>query len=365
MTALQYACQRAFGATFRKSQSLFRCQTWQPSLRTLASVNNDLLRDKEVTVVGAGAMAHAMMAGLISNQVLDPAQVTVTDIHQKRLDTFSSSFQVSTTTDNVAAVEQADLIVLAIKPQSLPKLAQTVTSHIHEDDLVLSIMAGCGIDKLKSSLKCDNIVRSMPNTPAAVAKSMTVWTCEDTVSQEHRDMAVQLIEGFGQAMFVQEERYMDMVTALSGTGPSYFYLIMEAMIDSGVHLGLTRQMSRQLVVETMFGSVCLARETNQHPAMLRESITSPGGTSSAALHALERGNLRSVLSDSVWAAYRRSLEMGGEDSNLGPGRSVRQPETAGLDDATLEALTNIVQVTESLSDLTQDKPKRRETAKSG
>eukprot|EP00045_Choanoeca_perplexa_P004657 m.39656 g.39656 ORF g.39656 m.39656 type:complete len:377 (+) comp12690_c0_seq1:72-1202(+) len=313
---------------------------------------------KHVAIVGAGAMAQAMMAGLLRSQVLRTDQITVTDIHQRRLDLFHEKYGVKTTTNNVDAVEQADLIVLAIKPQSLRAFADDVASHVHDDDLVISIMAGCTIATLQQTLKCEHVVRSMPNTPAMVGNSMTVWTCPEETSQEHRDMTSCFVRGFGKELFVGEERYMDMVTALSGTGPAYFSLIMEAMIDSGVHLGLPRNMAKQLVVETLFGTVTLARETDQHPALLRESITSPGGTSAAALHACERGNLRSVLSDSVWAAYRRSLEMGGMDSNLGPGRSVRQTEMAELTGPTLQALSDMVtateKATESLSNTAQE-----------
>ena len=164
-------------------------------------------------------------------------------------------------------------------------------------------------------------MRTMPNTPAMVGQGMTVWCSTDAVDEEQAAVVKRILTAMGHEIFVQNEDHLDMATAISGSGPAYYYMIMEAMIDSAVHMGFSRDIARTLVLQTMKGSVEYVAATGEHPAQLRNDITSPGGTTAAALYEMERGNFRTVVADSVWAAYRRSLEMGGKDSNVGPGRS--------------------------------------------
>ena len=177
------------------------------------------------------------------------------------------------------------------------------------------------MEELERLSGCPAIVRTMPNTPAMVGQGMTVWCSTDAVDEEQAAVVKRILTAMGHEILVQNEDHLDMATAISGSGPAYYYMIMEAMIDSAVHMGFSRDIARTLVLQTMKGSVEYVAATGEHPAQLRNDITSPGGTTAAALYEMERGNFRNVVADSVWAAYRRSLEMGGKDSNVGPGRS--------------------------------------------
>jgi len=154
------------------------------------------------------------------------------------------------------------------------------------------------------------VIRSMPNTPAQIGEGMTVWTAGEAVSELQRGWARMVLGSFGHEQYVADESYLDMATALSGTGPAYVFMFMEAMIDAGVHMGFPRYMAEELVMQTILGSVRYAQATGRHPAELRNGVTSPGGTTAAAMSELERGGLRTVLSDGIWAAYRRSVELG-------------------------------------------------------
>jgi pyrroline-5-carboxylate reductase len=178
--------------------------------------------------------------------------------------------------------------------------------------LVLSIIAGATIDKISHGLGHNLVVRSMPNTPAQIGEGITVWTASRQVRDDQREMARQILQALGEEIFVEEENYMDMATALSGTGPAYVFLFMEAMVDAGVHLGFPRRIAEQLVAQTVRGSVDFYRthEDLVHLARLRNQVTSPGGTSAAALYYLEKAGFRTAISRAIWAAYERSRELG-------------------------------------------------------
>ncbi|MDD5468370.1 MAG: pyrroline-5-carboxylate reductase, partial [Anaerolineales bacterium] len=180
------------------------------------------------------------------------------------------------------------------------------------DALVLSIVAGASIEKIAQNLNHAIIVRSMPNTPAQIGEGITVWTASPQVSQAQREMARQILNSLGDELYVEEENYLDMATALSGTGPAYVFLFMEAMVDAGVHLGFPRRIAEQLVAQTVRGSVDYyqKRDDPVHLARLRNEVTSPGGTSAAALYYLEKAGFRTAISRAIWAAYERSIELG-------------------------------------------------------
>jgi pyrroline-5-carboxylate reductase len=186
--------------------------------------------------------------------------------------------------------------------------------------LVLSIVAGAPIAKIAGGLKHEIIVRSMPNTPAQIGEGITVWTASPQVTEDQRGMSRQILSALGQEIFVEEEYYLDMATALSGTGPAYVFLFMEALVDAGVHLGFPRRIAEQLVTQTVRGSVdfYLRREDTAHLAHLRNQVTSPGGTSAAALYYLEKAGFRTALSRAIWAAYERSQELGRGAQSQGP-----------------------------------------------
>jgi pyrroline-5-carboxylate reductase len=183
---------------------------------------------------------------------------------------------------------------------------------IHADALVLSIIAGANIKKISTGLKHKAVVRSMPNTPGQIGEGITVWTASREVTGEQQKMARAVLGALGQEVFVEDESYLDMATALSGTGPAYVFLFTEALIDAGVHMGFPRRIAEQLVLQTIKGSASYYESASRHPATLRNQVTSPGGTSAEALYYLEKAGFRTAISRAVWAAYQRSLELGKE-----------------------------------------------------
>jgi pyrroline-5-carboxylate reductase len=238
-------------------------------------------------------------------------QIVASGPRPQRGQELAQAFGVRVTTDNAAAVEGADIVVLSVKPQVLPGVLPELRGRVRSEALVLSIIAGARISTIRRGL--DNhlaIVRAMPNTPAQVGQGMSVWTATRDVADLQRNQAREILRALGEELFVEEEGYLDMATALSGTGPAYVFLFMEALIDAGVHMGFSRRVAEQLVLQTMQGSVAFARQSALHPAELRNMVTSPGGTSAEALYQLEKGGLRTVLSRAVWAAYQKSKYLG-------------------------------------------------------
>jgi pyrroline-5-carboxylate reductase len=212
--------------------------------------------------------------------------------------------------DNVAALDKADVVLFAIKPQMLGRVGREIGPHLGRGQLVLSVLAGATTAALSGLLGHDQIVRSMPNTPARLGKGVTVWYATPETTDTQRAQAAALLSALGHQLEVDDEKMVAMATAVSGTGPTYVFLVMEALIDAAVHLGFPRHIAHDLVIETLEGSTLFARQSGMHPAELRNMVTSPGGTSAAALHELESGRLRTVLSEAVWAAYRRTVELG-------------------------------------------------------
>jgi pyrroline-5-carboxylate reductase len=204
------------------------------------------------------------------------------------------------------------VVVLSVKPQRLDGVLTGMRGALQEQALVLSIVAGAPIGKIAGILDHNAVVRSMPNTPAQIGEGITVWTAAPAVTTDQREMARQILAALGQEIFMEEETYLNMATALSGTGPAYVFLFMEAMVDAGVHLGFPRRVAEQLVAQTVRGSVDYYTRTDDpaHLAHLRNQVTSPGGTSAAALYYLEKAGFRTAISRAVWAAYERSRELG-------------------------------------------------------
>jgi len=269
----------------------------------------------KTTFIGGGAMGEAIIGSLISNQLLNPKQICVSEPVPARRELLNDTYGVTTETDNARAVNGASVVVLAVKPQVLDLVMADLGGNLSHDALVVSIMAGVRIETLQSGLGHHKIVRSMPNTPAQVGKGMTVWTDTAAVSDTDRGAAQAILEAMGEAIYVADEHYLDMATGLSGSGPGFVYLLLEALIDAGVHIGFSRDQSQQMVLQTVAGSVELMRQSGLHPADLRNRVTSPAGTTAAGTLVLERAGVRSALIDAVDTAYRRSKELGGDDSN--------------------------------------------------
>jgi len=265
-----------------------------------------------VATVGTGVMAESMIAGLLAGDRLGPAQVVASHPRPERREALEARFGVRTTESNAAAVDDADTIVLAIKPQMLRRVGLELASVLRPDQLVISVLAGATTQALRNALRHDAIVRAMPNTPAQLGKGMTVWYATPQVGDVQRQRTAALLGALGKELEVEDEKFVSMATAVSGTGPAYVFLVMEALIDAAVHLGFPRHIAHDIVIETLLGGTLFAQATGDHPAQLRNMVTSPAGTSAAAIHELEKGRLRTVLSEAVWAAFRRTEELGHE-----------------------------------------------------
>ncbi len=276
-----------------------------------------MLRDIKISFIGSGVMAEAMIKGLLDQQLLPAQNIMASDIRPERGEELASQYNVQTTQDNRHAAAFGDVVILAVKPQVISEvLAELDGGIIRPDALVISIVAGVTIARLVKGLQHPAIVRVMPNTPAQVGMGMSVWTATPGTSEQQRTQAKTILGALGEELYVNHEDYLDMATALSGTGPAYIFLFMEALIDAGVHMGFSRRVAEQLVLQTMRGSVEFARRSRLHPAVLRNMVTSPGGTSAEALYQLEKGGLRTVISKAIWAAYQKSKYLGslGNDS---------------------------------------------------
>jgi pyrroline-5-carboxylate reductase len=268
------------------------------------------LSTARIATVGSGVMAEAMIAGLLRDGLVTPDRVVASHPRAERRETLEGAYGITTVAANADAVRDADVILLGIKPQMLERVGRDIGPHLRRGQLVISVLAGATTAALTGILGHDQVVRSMPNTPARLGKGVTVWYATPETTEQQRAQAAALLGALGLQLEVDDEKMVAMATAVSGTGPTYVFLVMEALIDAAVHLGFPRHIAHDLVIETLEGSTLFARQSGMHPAELRNMVTSPGGTSAAALHELESGRLRTVLSEAVWAAYRRTVELG-------------------------------------------------------
>ncbi len=270
-----------------------------------------MFSDLTIAFIGSGNMGEAMIHGLLSKELMSPQQIVAADPRTDRLAELRERYGVQTTTDNLEAATKADILVLSVKPQVLDAVLPEVRGGARTCSLVISIVAGAPIRKIADGLANAFVVRVMPNTPARIGQGMSVWTATAEVPELQREQARALLQALGEEVYVKDEDYLDMATALSGTGPAYVFLFMEALVDAGVHLGFSRHVAEKLVLQTMRGSVEYAAQAKGHLAELRNQVTSPGGTSAEALYQLEKGGLRTVIARAVWAAYQRSVSLGG------------------------------------------------------
>jgi len=272
----------------------------------------------KIAFIGSGAMAGAMIVGLLRENLAEPKNLFASDPRVERGVELREKYGIQSFTDNVAAVKDADVVVLSVKPQRLGSVLAQLRGNIPAGAVVLSIIAGATIEKMGAGLGHASIIRTMPNTPAMIGEGITVWVASDSVSESQKEQARTILSALGEEVFVEDEYYLDMATALSGTGPAYVYMFMEAMIDAGVHMGFPRRISEKLVVQTMRGSVNYYEKNDVHVAALRNQVTSSGGTSAEALYYLEKAGVRTAISRAIWAAYQRSLELGQENKEHVP-----------------------------------------------
>lgn len=293
------------------------------------SDNDNPLDGVRLVFVGVGVMAESMIAGLLKRRLVAPAQISGSHPRAARREELATKYGIRVVEDNREAVgrdesvsnDAADaagaggrgsgaIVILAVKPQKLGGVLAELKDALRADDLVLSIVAGARIETMAGALLHGSIVRAMPNTPAQVGEGMTVWTATAEVDEARERQVAAMLGALGREMRVAEERQIDMATALSATGPTYIFLVMESLVDAGVHMGFSREVARELVLQTMLGSVRFAMESHKHPAELRNMVTSPGGTSAEAIYQMEKGGLRTVLSKAVYAAFQRAVALG-------------------------------------------------------
>ena len=295
---------------------------------TKQSEERNPLDGARLAFIGCGVMAEAIMAGLLRKQLVTAEQIVGSHPRTARREElytkyaarmFESNREAALAVHPVEAatetVHTESLVILAVKPQRLNKVLQELKGAIHPDQLVVSIVAGARCEAIAGQLLHPAVVRAMPNTPAQIGQGITAWTATPEVSETQEREVSAMLEALGQAMRVENERQIDMATALSATGPTYVFLMMEALVDAGVHMGFSRHVAQDLVQQMMLGSILFAKESQKHPAELRNMVTSPGGTSAEAIYQMEKGSLRTVLSKAVWAAYQRAEALGAKSKN--------------------------------------------------
>jgi pyrroline-5-carboxylate reductase len=265
-------------------------------------------------IVGGGAMGEAILASLIKRGVLAAADISVAERFPDRAAALAKEYGVETGPEPATAARDADYLILAVKPQDFEEAAASLAGKVGRKCTVISIMAGVTLDSLTSTLRHSAVVRSIPNTPAQVGHGMTVWTCGREVDDAAREDVRRIFAAMGEEAFVPSESYIDMATALSGSGPAYVFLFIEALTDAGVHVGMPRELAARVALQTVAGSALFAQESGRHPVELRNQVTSPGGTTAEGLRALEAGGFRAAVTDAVLATYNRAKTLGKGES---------------------------------------------------
>ena len=258
--------------------------------------------------VGSGVMAETMIAGVLSEGHVTPDRVIASDPHGSRRSHLEATYGIQTVARNGEVVDAADLLVLAVKPQTLSKVFEDIGGTLHPDTQVLSIVAGATLDSLRAGLGHKRVARAMPNLPCRIHKGMTVWTSADGV---HGERIRSVLQGMGREMVVDEERHVDRATAVSGTGPAIVAEFVKALFEAANYIGMPRELGREAVLATLLGTCeMIERDEELHVAELIDAVTSPGGTTSRALQVLKNGRMAAVVTDSVDAAYQRTRELG-------------------------------------------------------
>jgi pyrroline-5-carboxylate reductase len=265
---------------------------------------------RKLAIIGGGVMGGAIATRVVQSGLLPPERIALSDPDEARCAELAARLGVATMFDNRVAAAGASTVLLAAKPQVVPAVMDDLRGHLRLDQLVMSIAAGVELQTLALGLRHAAIIRVMPSTPAQVGQSISAWMATEEVTPAQKAEARAILGTFGREFEVDQERYLDMVTAVSGSGPAWIMLMLEAMTDAGVQIGLKREWAYDLALQTMSGSVELARQTGKHPVELRNMVTTPGGTTAAGLYAMERGGLRAAIAGGILAAYERCLELG-------------------------------------------------------
>ena len=263
-----------------------------------------------IAFIGSGVMAEVMINGIVSRDRAAPERIWASGPRQERADQLAATYGVQSTTDNLEAVENADLVVLSVKPQTLAKVLKQIRPKIRQEHLVMSIIAGARMATIGSALGHPAIVRCMPNLPCQIHRGMTIWTATPEVSEPVRGTVREILQTMGKEIYVPDETDVDRATAVNGTGPALIALFAKSIEDGANFIGESRSLARRSVLETILGTAEMILASERHVSELIDGVTSPGGTTSRALHVLQNGRFSAVLTDAIDAAYRRTLEMG-------------------------------------------------------
>jgi pyrroline-5-carboxylate reductase len=270
-----------------------------------------MLNDKKIGMIGTGNMGNALIDGLILSGTAQAENIICSDASERQLETIREKYPVITTTNNIEVVQKAEILIYAIKPQIMATVLKETAAHLDMSKLIISIAAGVPMAAIESLLDKDlRLIRVMPNVAVAVREGATAIAAGGQATEEDIQLAMAIFDSVGKSIFLKENYLMDAITGLSGSGPAYIFMIVDALADASVKMGLSRNDARILASQTILGSAKLLLETKAHPGELKDSVTSPGGTAIAGLHTLEKGGLRTTLINAVEAATNRSQELG-------------------------------------------------------
>lgn len=265
---------------------------------------------QRIAFIGSGVMAEVMINGLLTRGVTSPERIFAAGPRPERAEQLVAAYGVRATTDNVEAAENADIVVLSVKPQTLAKVLKEIRPSIRQEHLVMSIIAGARMATIGSVLGHPAIVRCMPNLPCQIHRGMTIWTATPEVSEPVRENVRSILQTMGKEIYVPDETDVDRATAVNGTGPALIAHFVKSLEDAANFIGESRSLARRSVLETILGTAEMILSTERHVGELIDGVTSPGGTTSRALHVLHQGRFSAVLTDAIDAAYRRTLELG-------------------------------------------------------
>jgi len=265
----------------------------------------------KIAFIGGGNMGEAMLSAILAQDLATPESISISDISEARRQQLKQEFGVSVMSDNRLVVNQGEIVILAIKPQNLAEVMAELNGQLEPTQLVLSIIAGAKINTLSSGLNHSRIVRAMPNTPAQIGEGVSVWTATTEVTEQQKRWAGSILGAMGKEIYVDDEKYIDMATAVSGSGPAYIFLFVESLVDAAMHIGLPHGIAQELVLQTMLGSGHFLQKSGKLPAELRRMVTSPGGTTAEALNVFEEGQFTELVKQAVTAAYNKAKRLGG------------------------------------------------------
>jgi len=264
----------------------------------------------KIAFIGGGAMGEAMLSAILAKGLATPRCISVSDISESRRQHLGQKYGVAVLSNNRQAIDGSDIVILAIKPQNLAEVMAELNGQLKPNQMVLSIIAGARINTLSLGLNHSLVVRVMPNTPAQIGEGVSVWTATAEVNEQQRGWVSAILGAMGKEIYVDDEKYIDMATAVSGSGPAYVFLFVESLVEAAVHIGFPHDRAQELVLETLLGSGHLIQKSGKEPSELRRMVTSPGGTTAEALLQLEKGGFSDLILQAVIAAHNKSRSLG-------------------------------------------------------